>query len=255
MTTSAAKCPSCGAAASGNFCNNCGAPLGSRTCPGCSNQVPPTSRFCAKCGMAVSGGAVAATPARRTPWVVAAVAGAGLLVLLLVILVKREPQAQASDPSAAPFASQAGGTPPDISNMTPRERFDRLYNKVMSAAESGDMATVNQFTPMAVMAYSQLDTVDADARFHLALLSLHTGDPKAVEALADTILQQTPGHLFAFMIRGAAARFSKDDVALNQAYADFLNHYDAEMKAGRPEYTDHKRSIDDFHKQATDAKS
>jgi hypothetical protein len=120
----------------------------------------------------------------------------------------------------------------------------------MAAAESGDMATVNQFTPMAVMAYSQLDTVDADARFHLALLSLHTGDPKAVEALADTILQQSPGHLFAFMIRGASARFSKDDAALKQAYADFLNHYDAEMKAGRPEYADHKRSIDDFRTQA-----
>ncbi len=139
--------------------------------------------------------------------------------------------------------------------MSPRERFDRLYNKVMAAAESGDMATVNQFTPMAVLAYGQLDTIDTDARFHLALLSLHTGDPKAVEALADTILQQTPGHLFAFMIRGAAARFAKDDAGLKQAYTDFLNHYDAEMKAGRPEYTDHKRSVDDFHTHAAEAKT
>ena len=34
------------------------------------------------------------------------------------------------------------GTPPDISNMSPKERYDRLYNRVMRAAESGDQATV-----------------------------------------------------------------------------------------------------------------
>jgi hypothetical protein len=130
--------------------------------------------------------------------------------------------------------------------MGPRERFDRLYNRVMSAAEQGDQATVDRFTPMAVMAYSQLDTIDADARFHLALLSLHTGDPATVEALADTILQQSPGHLFAYMIRGAQARFARDDVALKQAYADFLGHYEGETASGRAEYGDHKRSIDEF---------
>lgn len=254
MSNPAAKCPSCGAPASGNFCNNCGTPLRGRTCAGCSAQVPPTSRFCPKCGTAVGEVAIAGGQA-KTPWVVAGIAGAGILMLLLVILVKREPRTEAANTSEAPFASSSGATPPDISNMTPRERFDRLYNKVMAAAESGDNGTVQQFTPMAVMAYSQLDTVDADARFHLALLSLHTGDSKVVEALADSILEEAPGHLFAFMIRGAAARFSKDDAALRQAYTDFLNHYEAEMKAGRPEYTDHKRSVDDFHKQAIDSKT
>jgi hypothetical protein len=77
----------------------------------------------------------------KTPWVVAGIAGAGILMLLLVILVRREPRTEAANSSAAPFASSSGATPPDISNMTPRERFDRLYNKVMAAAESGDNAT------------------------------------------------------------------------------------------------------------------
>jgi hypothetical protein len=178
----------------------------------------------------------------------------GLLVLLLIVLVGREPRRDTpAAATAAPFAGNSGGTPPDISSMTPRERFDRLYNRVMAAAESGDQATVNQFTPMAVQAYAQLDQVDADARFHLALLSLHTGKPGLVEALADTILQETPGHLFAYMIRGAQARFANDQATLKQAYADFLGHYDAEMAAGRPEYADHKRSVDDFRKAALDA--
>jgi hypothetical protein len=174
------------------------------------------------------------------PWAIALAAGAGFMVLLVVMLARREPGA------APATTTSAAAAPPDISNMTPRERFDRLYNRVMAAAESGDQATVTQFTPMAIQAYGQLDTRDPDARFHLALLSLHTGDPATVEALADTILQEAPGHLFAYMIRGAQARFAGDDVALKQAYADFLGHYEAEMAGGRPEYGDHRRSVDDF---------
>ena len=210
------KCGNCGAEAAGRFCHNCG------------KTLDPTAR-----------------KSLSLPWVIAAVAAGGLLVLLVVVLARQQPRPAPATTAQGPFSSSAG-TPPDISNMTPRERFDRLYNRVMAAAESGDQATVNQFTPMAVMAYSQLDTVDPDARFHLALLSLHTGDPGTVEALADTILQQVPGHLFAFMIRGAQARFAGDSVALRQAYADFLGHYQAEMAAARPEYADHKRSVDDF---------
>lgn len=211
-------CPDCGAESAGRFCNNCGKAL-ERT----------------------------AKASLNVPWVVAAAAAGGLLVLLIVVLARQQPRSSA-DASAqqGPFSSSAAGTPPDISNLTPRERFDRLYNRVMAAAEKGDQATVSQFTPMATMAYSQLDTVDPDARFHLALLSLHTGDPAAVEALADTILQQVPGHLFAYMIRGTQARFTGDSVALKQAYADFLGHYSAEMATARPEYADHKRSVDDF---------
>ena len=209
------RCPSCGAESAGRFCNSCGKPL-----------------------------AKARTLTVSLPWAIAVAASLGFLVLLVVILAGREKASQSNaltTPSRVP-----AGAPPDISNLTPRERFDRLYNRVMAAAENGDQATVTQFTPMAVMAYSQLDDIDADARFHLGLLTLHTGDQAQVEALADTILQQNPGHLFAYMIRGAQARFTRDDVALKQAYADFLGHYETEIAAGRPEYADHKRSIDDF---------
>jgi hypothetical protein len=185
----------------------------------------------------------------RTPWIVAAVAGAGLLLLLVVVLARGQRAPEPVTP-AGPFAGTGSGTPPDISSMSPRERFDRLYNRVMAAAESGDQATVTQFTPMAITAYSQLDTVDADARFHLALLSIHTGDATVVEALADTILIESPGHLFAYMIRGARARFAQDSVALKQAYADFLGHYEAELAKGLPEYGEHQRSVDDFRTAA-----
>jgi len=158
----------------------------------------------------------------------------------------------------APFAGGAaagGGPPPDISNMSPRERFDRLYNRIMTAAENGDEGTVTNFSPMALQAYTMLDTVDADARYHAALIKLHTGDIDGATALGDTILANNPGHLFGYIVLGTVARFRKDDAGLSKAYSGFLTHYQAEMKAGRAEYTDHARSITDFKKAADAARS
>jgi len=156
--------------------------------------------------------------------------------------------------AAAEPASPPAEAPPDISNMSPRERFNRLYNRVMQAAQSGDEAPVTRFTPMALMAYAQLDTIDADARYHTALLRVHTGDVEASHALADTILTQSPGHLFGYIIEGTVARFRKDEKALDRAYTGFLKHYDAEMTAGRPEYQEHGTSLDDFRKAALEAR-
>jgi hypothetical protein len=125
----------------------------------------------------------------------------------------------------------------------------------MRAAQAGDEAAVSRFTPMALMAYSQLDSLDADARYHAALLQVHSGDVAGPTALADTILAQNPGHLFGYMIRGTVARWQKDQKGLGRAYAGFLERYDAELKAGRPEYADHKTSIDEFHQAALQAKA
>ena len=117
----------------------------------------------------------------------------------------------------------------------------------------GDEAPVGRFTPMALMAYAQLDTIDGDARYHAALIRVHTGDVEAARTLADTILTDSPGHLFGYIIRGTVARFQKDDKGIDRAYRDFLKHYDSEMKVGRPEYGEHQRSLDDFRKAALQA--
>ena len=134
--------------------------------------------------------------------------------------------------------------------MSPQERFNRLYNRVMRAAQSGDEATVSRFTPMALMAYAQLDTIDADARYHAALLQVHTGQVDASGALADSILAHNPGHLFGYMVRGTVARFRKDERQLSRAYQGFLKRYDAEIKLDRPEYGEHQTSLNDFRKAA-----
>jgi hypothetical protein len=207
----------------------------------------------------VSGAAVAPD---RTPWIIAGVALVALLGVLLVMVTRTSSAPAVTTEAGASLGGDNGGAggagegaPPDISAMSPRERFDRLYNRVMRAAQAGDEATVSRFSPMALMAYAQLDSIDADARYHAALLEVHNGDVAGPAALADTILARQPGHLFGYVIRGTVARWQKDDKALARAYAGFLQHYDAEIKAARPEYADHKTSLDEFHQQAQTART
>jgi hypothetical protein len=247
----ATTCASCGASGTGRFCSTCGAPRDGGQCRHCGSPLAPSARFCPACGQGVGTASAAARGGDRTPWIIAGAALVGLMGVLLVTLT-RSPATMVGE------STEVGGTaaaaPPDISNMSPRERFDRLYNRVMQAAQSGDEATVSRFTPMALMAYAQLDSLDADARYHAALLEVHTGDVAGPTALADTILAQHPGHLFGYVIRGTVARWQKDDKALAKAYAAFLEHYDAELKADRPEYAEHRTSIDEFHRQAQQAR-
>ncbi len=259
MTTPApATCPACGAKAAGRFCSECGAALGARACSGCGQPLPAGARFCRNCGATAAGpgGAQPVPAGDRTPWIVAGVASVAFLGLLIAWLARGESKApaggEAQQAAAAPFAGGGGGAPPDIANMSPKERFDRLYNRVMRAAESGDEATVTQFAPMAVQAYGMLPAadLDADARYHVAMLYLHTGQVPAAKAVADTILKKQPGHLFGYMLKGSIARFERDDPALKAAYAGFLGGYDKEMKANRPEYGEHERAVADFRTQA-----
>lgn len=224
MGRTTAHCAACGAALSGPFCSSCGAPAGAGS-PGAPPRGPARSTF--------------------PPWMILA-AAAVVLGGALLLVVRRE---RAARPDAA--AAVPAGAPPDISAMPPRERFDRLYNRTMRAAESGDTATVRTFAPMALLAYGQLETVDADARYHAALIRLHTGDAAGASALADTILTGQPGHLFGYIVRSTVARWQGDSAAMRTAYSGFLRHYDAEMKAARPEYDDHKFIIDDVHRLAT----
>jgi hypothetical protein len=143
------------------------------------------------------------------------------------------------------------GVPPDLGSMTPRERFDRLYNRVMAAAEAGNAAEVARFSPMAFAAYGQLDSADADARYHAAVLYLHVAsDTAAALRLADSIAIEAPRHLFAMLIRGTAARQSGNAPLLARSQREFLAAWAEEIQGNRPEYRDHRTSLDEFRDTA-----
>ena len=177
-----------------------------------------------------------------------------MLALLLVLIVResRSEAAAVAEPVGA--SGETGMVAPDISQLSPKERFDRLYNRVMQAAQAGDQATMGRFMPMALGAYEMLDSADADARYHAALLRVHNGDVAGSRALGDSILAMQPGHLLGYVVLGTTARWAKDEAALAKAYRDFLSHYEAEMKAARPEYGEHQASIASFRSEAQGAR-
>ncbi len=195
----------------------------------------------------------------RKAWLVA---GTVCVLLVAGIAYKVSSDApEAAAPNMANVGSSAGvaanggpaGPVLDISAMTPRERFDRLYNRIMQASERGDSGEVERFTPMALGAYEQLDSVNVDARYHAAVLHLQVGDFPAARALADTILAQSPAHLFGFIVRGEVAKFQDSSRTRAQAQRDFLAHYDAEMGAKRVEYLEHAPVVDEFKREAEQA--
>jgi hypothetical protein len=147
-----------------------------------------------------------------------------------------------------------GERAPDISGMSPRERFDRLFNRIMQAAEQGDAAQVERFTPMALGAYQQLDSQDVDARYHAAVIHLQAGNSAAARALADTILAQAPGHLFGYVIRGTIARLEGNRQETARAEREFLARFPAETAAKRVEYLEHRPVLEDFKREAEGGK-
>jgi hypothetical protein len=180
------------------------------------------------------------------------VIGVAVLAVVVVLLVRSQPASPGPVPVAsAPFAS-GGGTPPDLSTMTPREQFDRLYERVMTASERGDTATANQFAPMALMAYRNLGPadLDADSRFHAAMIRLHAGDVSGARVLADSILAADRSHLFGYIVLNGIGRSDGDQALIQQSYRDFLAAVDAELRSGRQEYQMHQTMIDNFQQAA-----
>lgn len=230
-------------------------PAAPRFCSACGTALTPGARFCHKCGeelgktggMGKTGG-TGIGGRERMAWVVT---GLAVVVAVLAFLWRGNAQPTVPDMgNAGNTAPALSSRAPDISNMSPRERFDRLWDRVVRAAESGDTVTVVQFAPMALGAYSMMPDADTDARYHAATIHLVIGDFPAALALADTIQAQAPGHLFGHIIRGEVADRRNDAAALNASYRDFLRDEAAELRAGRAEYADHKPILDDFRTRA-----
>jgi uncharacterized membrane-anchored protein len=175
------------------------------------------------------------------PWVLGG-AALGLAAVALLVWSSRSPAPAAGGPPAV----AAAATPPDLSTMSPRDRFDRLFNRIMTAAETGDTVEVARFLPMATMAFAQLDSVNIDARYHMALLSLQGGDARAALAQADTIGRIAPSHLFAYLIREAEAARRGDTEGVRAARADFMAAYDREIALERVEYAEHRTALERF---------
>lgn len=269
---SPSSCPDCGTESTGNFCQNCGADLGGRFCNQCGEKTPVGSKFCNQCGATV-GGAVTARSAsggasrgarkvaakgaahrdaaaatvggENLPWWIAG--GAMFVLILFVGLSMVRPGGPAPPAAATPTsgATVAGtGAPPDISNMSPIEAADRLFNRVMQATSSGDSAQAQAFMPMAIAAYQRAQPLSLDGLFHLSMLNRTAMNLEAALADALDILDQDPNHLLGLAAAAEAALEMGDLDEAEKHYRVLAEVYDAESQEPVQEYADHSMIVE-----------
>ena len=249
----ARHCVNCGAALGerGEFCHRCGAPRDGRS-------VTTSGRNLS--GPNLAGGASNAV-ATILPW---AVAGVALLALVAFIVGSKfgsngrstggspigssggSAGSPATTVGAAPLAGAAGagGRAPDISQMSPQERADRLFQRVMTYVSEGKSDSVTFFSPMAIQSFQALAPLDAHQRYDLGLLGLVSSDAAMARAQADTILAENPTHLLGLILGMRAAGLQSDAAARAQFVKRLSAALVGERAKGRPEYQDHSPDID-----------
>lgn len=267
-------CPVCGASATGRFCSACGGSLPGRvSCSACGNEIPGGGRFCNQCGAAASPGAVASAEAEAPvasaeprkasstlPWTIA---GLAVLALVIALIFPRTGARQAAQ--GAPMAAGAPGqqTPAgagfgdpsavDISSMTPLERANSLFNRVMQNVSSGDSAQVEFFLPMALAAYGDVPDLDADGHYHVAVLQLADGNPNAARESADSILATADTHLFGLFTAAQAEAALGNTAEARGFYERFMQAFEAESTLARREYSEHSAVIPLMRAEAEEA--
>jgi len=245
-----AVCATCSTPMVGPYCYHCGEAAGDSACRSCGHVSRDGSRYCTTCGGSLT---LARSEQPKRARLAPALLGGGLVAALVLAVLSSGRPAPVS-PQGLEAPSGGSATPPDISNLSPRERFDRLYQRVITAAQSGDQATVERFTPMAVAAYGMLDSIDPDARYHLSMLELHVGNLSGAEAQADTLRRTAPDHLFGYVIGAAVARWRKDEAGRAAQYRKFLERYDAELASNKREYAEHHAMLVEVKKTAEAAR-
>lgn len=246
------QCPSCDAQdQTGNFCAQCGASLDA-TCPSCGATATPGARYCTQCGAALDGGDTTATRS-RAGWYIGAVA---LLVLALVLMLPRftdraGPPSMTGEPSAAPGAPAGGGAVPGgdgVLSSDMRTNADRLFNRIMTAAEQGDRAQVDQFMPMAVQAYGMVEDLDDDGVYHLAILHLTAGQYDQARETAERILASSPDHILALGVAAEASAAMGDSARADGYYRRLLDAYPEEAARPVTEYVEHQPMLTEYRR-------
>ncbi|NUS48932.1 MAG: zinc ribbon domain-containing protein [Gemmatimonadaceae bacterium] len=267
--TSPAPCPTCGAAATGRFCSSCGTALAGASCASCAAPLTPGARFCHRCGTPSDTASPTRAPGlgNAMPWAVAAIALVALIALVVGQRFGSRPSGTTdvldganaqgptaiAAPDAATGAVPAGGMPraPDISQLTPAERAERLYDRIMREAEAGKADEVHAFLPMAVAAYEMIAPLTLDQRYDLGRIGEVGGDTTLARAQADTILRQRPTHLLGLILGAKAARMVGNEPHARQFDVRLLSVAPKERAAALPEYLLHRNDIDQALAAAT----
>jgi hypothetical protein len=178
------------------------------------------------------------------PWVVGGVA---LVALIALVAAQRSDATSAASganaqPLGAPTPMVRG---PDLSTMSPRERADRLFNRVMSYHERGVKDSLQFFADMGIRAYQMLPSLDLDARYDMGRIAEVAGATVVAKAQADTMLREAPTHLLGLALGSRVARLTNDETAARAYDRRLVAAEPAERRKGLPEYERHASDIDE----------
>lgn len=232
------------------FCAACGAPLAGAACARCSTPLSPGSSFCHKCGAPATPGASASrqrNAADFAPWMVAGIA---LLALFAVVTARVFDRGSGGGPAGAAAAQPGMGVAQpgaravtDISQLTPEERADRLYNRVMLLASEDKTDSVAFFAPMAMQAYQMLGALNNDQHYDVGRIAAIAGDERVARAHADSILTRSPNHLLGLILATNAAELRGDAAAAAGYRRRLLASEQEETARSLPEYERHRQEI------------
>jgi len=147
------------------------------------------------------------------------------------------------DLGQAPFATGAARAP-DISAMTPRERADRLYDRVMRLVEEGKADSAAFFSSMAVGAYESLSPLDNDLRYDYGRMADVAGELDLAQAQADSILQTNPDHLLGLALAARVAERKGDAREQRRLLDRLISVQSTEMAKSLDEYVRHRADIE-----------
>jgi len=133
---------------------------------------------------------------------------------------------------------------PDISQLTPRQRADRLFDRIMGLHERGRADSVKFFAQMAIPAYQMVQPLDLDARYDMGRIAEVAGLTDFARAQADTILRAEPNHLLGLVLAIRAARLAGNESAAAAFERRLITAEPAERRRDRAEYTRHRADID-----------
>ena len=194
--------------------------------------------------------------AASLPWIVAAIA----LVTLLAFLAGNGFNARRGSSLDAPQNAlpQAGlddrgpgaGAPPegsvrapDISQLSPQERADRLFNRVMLLHSQGKSDSVLFFAPMAITAYQMMAPLNTDQRYDLGRVAEVAGALPLARAHADTILVENPRHLLGLILASRIAALENRTADQKAFDTRLISAHQAESARKLPEYERHEDDI------------
>lgn len=154
------------------------------------------------------------------------------------------PQAGLDDRGSSIGEPPAGGMrASDISSLSPQERADRLYNRVMLLATQGKVDSVQFFAPMALTAYQMLAPLNIDQRYDMGRIGEVAGALPLAQAQADSILRENPNHLLGLILQARLATLAGDTARLRSFERRLLAAERTERATRRDEYVRHEDDI------------